>query len=132
MTVYNIVTKDNLGDTLLLGRLTQGRVDVNIDSKTIIVDSNGVLSVNPDYNYLKYETIGEQQVWEMTHNFGKKPIISVFNMDNVQLLSLIEHLDDNRVRIAIEPDLLQNPKLQNPNMIIAVQFLCLCHFFESV
>ena len=102
MIVYNIVTKDNLGDTLLLGRLAQGRVDVNIDNETITVDCNGVLSVNPDYNYLKYETIGEQQIWEITHNFGKKPIISVFNMDNVQLLSLIEHLDDDRVRIVMD------------------------------
>lgn len=102
MIVYNIVTKDNLGDTLLLGRLTPGRVDVNIDNETIIVDSNGVLSVNPDHNYLKYETIGEQQVWEITHNFGRKPIVSAFNMDNVQFLAKIEHLDSNRIRIEMD------------------------------
>lgn len=102
MIIYNIVTKDNLGGTLLLGRLAPGLLDVNVDNETIVVDSNGVLSVNPNYNYLKYETIGEQQVWEITHNFGKKPLISVFNMDNVQLLSPIEHLDDNRLRILMD------------------------------
>ena len=47
MMVYNIVTKDNLGDTLKLGHIGSEKLDVAIDNDTIIFDS-GVIKVDPD------------------------------------------------------------------------------------
>ncbi len=102
MTTYDIVTKDNLGQTLKLGHLVSNKLDVQVDNVTIFVDSNGVLSVNQDYNYLVFSSIGEQQVWEIVHNFGRKPLVQVFNMDNIQLLTMVEHLDNNRIRIPMD------------------------------
>ena len=102
MIFYNIVTKDNLGTTLKLGHLASSKLDVQVDNRTIIVDSNGVLSVNTEYNYLVFNSIGEQKTWEISHNFGKKPLIQVFNMDNVQIIAMVEHLDDNRIIIQMD------------------------------
>lgn len=102
MISYEVVTKDNLGETLKLGHLVTNKLDVQVDNVTIVVDSNGALSVSQDYSYLVYSSIGEQQVWEITHNFGKKPLIQVFNMDNIQLITVVEHLDSNRIRIPFD------------------------------
>ena len=100
MTFYEVVTKDNLGGTLKLGRLFSGVLDVNTDNQTIVVDSNGVLSVNPDSNYLVFNTIGEQQFWEISHNFGRKPIVQVFDMSGTQVWSQINHLNNDQVMIS--------------------------------
>jgi hypothetical protein len=99
MTTYDIVTKDNLGKTLKLGHLVSNKLDVQVDNVTIFVDSNGVLSVNQDYNYLVFETVGEQQSWSITHNFGRKPMIQVYNMDNTQVWAMVQHLSNNQIQI---------------------------------
>jgi len=102
MKVINIVTKDNIGETIQLGKLVSGYLDVNIDNDTIIVNSNGELSVNPLGNYLKYSSIGEQQVWVIEHNFGFEPQVQVYNQDSVRVMVNFQHVSENTTQILFD------------------------------
>lgn len=102
MKVIHIVTKDNLGQTIQLGKLVSGYLDVNIDNETIVVNANGELSVNPLGNYLKYSSIGEQQSWIIEHNFGYEPLIQVYNMDNKLVWVSPMHTDSNTIQITFD------------------------------
>ena len=99
MKIINIVTRDNIGNTIKLGRLSLGKLDVNIDNETIVVNANGELSVKENLNYLMYQSVGEQQTWIIEHNFGERPIVQVYNLDNKQVLVSPTHVSENVVQI---------------------------------